>query len=252
MSYILFDCDGNVIDSEIIAMKIACDGLVAVAAKQGVSVPEALVLSMFGKTIPDMIRILGENYGVRFPDSIEKDLHQETVRALSVQTQPVAGIGAFLEKAKSKGHVPVIVTSSGMDRVVAGLKCAGLKSFFPNHLIFSATSHLLPGFSKPHPAIYFRAMRALKINPLRTFTTEDSASGVKAAVAANIVCFGNLAGLHISDKQAHEKKLREAGVSGTFSSWLDMIPLIDQTQTAMRKDGWFAAVRPGHAASKLG
>jgi beta-phosphoglucomutase-like phosphatase (HAD superfamily) len=227
MKYILFDCDGNVIDSEKLAMPIASEYLVSVAQRQGVSVPDATVLSLFGKPINVMMNTLSQGFGVVFKDGVEQEIHQETVRVLSEKTQPVAGIGAFLEVALGRGFKPVIVTSSSFDRVYAGLECAGLKPYFPDDMIFSAVSSFFTPRPKPHIAVYCYTLNHFGIEPHETFTSEDSLSGGGSAKGAKIPWYGNLAGRHLDGiREKHAESMLKAGAVATFSHWREMIDVL--------------------------
>lgn len=246
--YILCDFDGNVADSEIVAMDVACKGLIAEAGRQGITVPYDYVFGLFGKPIQTMMEMLTAQYGVAYKPSIKKDIHAQTITALSTQSKPVAGSGAFFEAARSKGKKLVIVTSSELDRVFPSLKCTGLKGFFPDDLIFSATTTLNPPQPKSaqNAAIYLYTLKTLGIGPEDTHTSEDSPSGTGSAHLGNVACFGNLGGSHIKDREAHAKKLLEAGAVATFTDWRELIPLLSLSHREihqMRRNGRLAAAK---------
>lgn len=230
-----FDCDGNLIDSEVLAMPVASRYLVHVAEGQGVKISEDYVNGLFGKTLQDMIVLLSKDYGVTFKANVRDEIHQETVRVLSLHTKPVNGSPEFLEAVCSHDIKPYIVTSSEMDRVIAGLKCSGIKEFFPNNSIFSATTTLIPAQPKPAPEIYNYFCSVTGTRPQDTYTTEDSTSGTGSAVGARIPCFGNLAGSHLDGKRpAHAQSLMKAGAAAVFQDWRQLIEYLPYRPSSIK------------------
>jgi beta-phosphoglucomutase-like phosphatase (HAD superfamily) len=70
---------------------------------------------------------------------------------------------------------------------------------------------------KPHPDLFLFAAERLGVDPASCLVIEDSASGVKAAVAAGMTTVGLCAGSHI--RPGHHLRLREAGATHLADSW---------------------------------
>lgn len=70
---------------------------------------------------------------------------------------------------------------------------------------------------KPHPDIFLLAADKLGMNPGSCLVIEDSASGIKAAVAAGMTAVGLCAASHVRD--GHQLRLREAGALHLANSW---------------------------------
>jgi|GEM_PF-5173182 len=223
MAYILFDCDGTVVNSEALAMPFVANYLVDIAQKQGVTVEPDVVKNLFGKTHYEMTWLLHNIYGIKFQEGVEELMHAEVVRMLAEKATATEGMGAFLERTVCLGHQPVIVTSSALDRVVPSLKRAGVFRYFQKdaeELIFSAVSTLDPPEPKPSPAIYHFILNKLGIKPDETIAFEDSGSGVESADAANVPVIGYLGGSHINGNQnAIGNQLISKGAKALISSW---------------------------------
>ena len=70
---------------------------------------------------------------------------------------------------------------------------------------------------KPHPDIFLFAAGKLGVSPDRCLVIEDSAGGIKAAVAAGMTAVGLCAASHI--REGHDVKLRDAGRGHLAQSW---------------------------------
>jgi beta-phosphoglucomutase-like phosphatase (HAD superfamily) len=73
---------------------------------------------------------------------------------------------------------------------------------------------------KPNPDIFLHAASKLGVHPSECLVIEDSAGGIRAAVAAGMTAVGLSAASHIRD--GHELKLRDAGAVHLAQSWSDV------------------------------
>ena len=70
---------------------------------------------------------------------------------------------------------------------------------------------------KPHPDLFLLAAERLNADPKSCLVIEDSAGGIRAAVAAGMTAVGLCAASHI--RSGHRQKLREAGAAYLANSW---------------------------------
>ena len=73
---------------------------------------------------------------------------------------------------------------------------------------------------KPHPDIFLFAAGQLGVDPGDCLVIEDSAGGIRGAVAAGMTAIGLCAASHIRD--GHGLKLREAGAVHLADSWAEV------------------------------
>jgi beta-phosphoglucomutase-like phosphatase (HAD superfamily) len=73
---------------------------------------------------------------------------------------------------------------------------------------------------KPHPDIFLFAAGKLGVNPDECLVIEDSAGGIRAAVAAGMTAVGLCAASHI--REGHDLRLRDAGAVHLAHSWSDV------------------------------
>jgi beta-phosphoglucomutase-like phosphatase (HAD superfamily) len=126
----------------------------------------------------------------------------------------------------SRHFTLAIVSSSATPRVAACLEVTGLAPFFPAERCFSAEDSLPLPTSKPDPAIYTFAGKALGITPEQGLAIEDSIPGAQAAVAANFRTIGNVLFVPEGERAARIAALRDVGVIGIISSWWELVELL--------------------------
>jgi beta-phosphoglucomutase-like phosphatase (HAD superfamily) len=103
-----------------------------------------------------------------------------------------------------------------MDRLQLCLSVLALEAEFGSH-VFSAD---MVARGKPHPDIFLFAAGKLGARPDQCLVIEDSAGGIRAAVAAGMTVVGLCAASHI--REGHDLKLRDAGAVHLAHSWSDV------------------------------
>ena len=91
------------------------------------------------------------------------------------------------------------------DRLRLCLSVLALEAEFGSH-VFSAD---MVARGKPHPDIFLFAASRLGVRPDQCLVIEDSAGGIRAAVAAGMTAVGLCAASHI--REGHDLRLRDAG-----------------------------------------
>jgi beta-phosphoglucomutase-like phosphatase (HAD superfamily) len=126
----------------------------------------------------------------------------------------VSGATAFIRRFS---HIPrCIASSSSIDRLQLCLAVLGLEAEFGSH-VYSAD---MVARGKPHPDIFLYAASKLGVNPNECLVIEDSAGGIRAAVAAGMTAVGLSAASHI--REGHDLKLHDAGAVHLAQSWSDV------------------------------
>ena len=209
---IIFDCDGVLVDSEIVANRV----LAAHLSRHGYPVTVAECLSTFvGRTIPGVIKMVADA-GVTLPDDFEATLRKKDIEAFARELKPTPGMPATLERLDASAKC---VASSGTpDKIRRNLETTELLKYFEPHL-FSASDVEHP---KPAPDLFLMAADRMGARPDGCTVIEDTALGVEAAKRAGMRVFGYTGGAH--RVPADEKMLRAAGADLVFA---DMAQLPD-------------------------
>ena len=207
---VIFDCDGVLVDSEIIFARILAECLTA--ADLPATADEALRLG-FGRNRDTLSAAVEARFGTALPDGFFETMRAQTAIALERELVPMPGVEALL------GALPAArcVASNGhLERVRERLALTGLLRFFDPH-VFSATQ---VASGKPAPDLFLLAARQLGAMPSGCTVVEDSVIGVAAAVAAGMPVVGFCGGSHCAGD--HAEQLRAAGCSRVFARMPDL------------------------------
>ena len=118
------------------------------------------------------------------------------------------------------------VTSSASARLDACLQVTGLADLFDPGRRFSAEDSLPTPTSKPDPAVYALAGRALGVDPDGAVAVEDSLNGALSAVAAGFPTIGTVQFVPPAEREARTQALREAGAFAVVTSWAEVVGVL--------------------------
>jgi HAD superfamily hydrolase (TIGR01509 family) len=195
---IIFDCDGVLIDSEM----IACRADAACLADIGIAMTADEVLDRYaGVSMAAMFSDLEQRHG-RLPPDFAETLRRRTADAFNGELTSIPGIETALEALTFRR---CIASSSGPERLQHSLSLTGLLRYFDPH-IFSATQ---VARGKPAPDLFLFAAASMRAASGSCLVVEDSMAGVQAAVAAGMRVIGFTGGSHC--RPGHADRLRDAG-----------------------------------------
>ena len=179
---VLFDCDGVLVDSEPISIRVIRDDL----AGRGLDLSFDEVLDLFlGGTI-EGAGVEAVRRGARMPADWPAVIYPKMFAALAREVEAVPGVRDLLNLLEGRA-IPCAVGSNGpVAKMEITLNRAGLMHRLAPH-IYSARDL---GRPKPLPDIYLHAAARLGVEAARCAVVEDSASGARAAQAAGMRCIG--------------------------------------------------------------
>jgi HAD superfamily hydrolase (TIGR01509 family) len=211
---VIFDCDGVLVDSEVLAAQAESE----VFRARGFDLsPERVLEVMVGKSEASMADWILHEYGRPLPDDFFQAyrVHREALFADALM--PIAGVAGAIRALTQ----PVCVGSnSPAHRIAHSLSVTGLDGLFGPH-VFSADHVARP---KPAPDLFLHAARSMGVAPDRCLVVEDSLTGATAARDAGMACLGFLGGGHI--RPGHGQALRHLGVRATFADMVDLPGLV--------------------------
>jgi len=183
---VIFDCDGVLVDSEPLAMRVLLDGLTEV----GYAVDEAMAYERFlGRSLAAMQTILREEFGFELPADRLGQMRRRLFDLYRRELRAMPGIVETLDRVT----IPYCVASSSLpERIRISLDVTGLLPRFSPHL-FSAT---MVAKGKPAPDLFLHAAERMGVPPDACLVVEDSAPGIEAALRAGMRVFGFLGGSH--------------------------------------------------------
>ncbi|MEA2818904.1 MAG: hypothetical protein QOJ86_908 [Bradyrhizobium sp.] len=211
---VIFDCDGVLVDSEI----ISCRAHAATLTRHGYPITEDQVFDRFlGRSMRQATLEVEAELGRSLPDDFHTQVYAEIFRefATSLQATP------HIIEALAAITLPVCVASSGPpEKISASLNRVGLYDRFAPH-IFSAVQ---VQHGKPAPDLFLFAAEQMGVSPARCLVIEDSVSGIAAALAAGMAVLGYHGGSHC--RPGHADTLRAAGAAVTFDDMRELPDLI--------------------------
>ncbi len=179
---IIFDCDGVLVDSEVIFNEVLSRNLSA----HGLPISPVESMSLFVGGTMKTVKERAEEMGATLPDDWIDALYAQAFARLRQGVDMVNGIEDVLD-ALDAARIPYCVASNGsLEKMEITLGQTGLMKRFPNR-IFSAYE---VGIAKPDPGLFLHAATTLGHQPDSCVVIEDSVNGVMAAKRAKMKCFG--------------------------------------------------------------
>ena len=211
---VIFDCDGVLVDSEV----ISCRAHAATLNRHGYPITEDQVLDRFlGVSDLEARLIVEAELGRKLPDDFTLQVKQATLQRYADDLRPVP----YVAEAVAAIGLPKCVASSGTpEKIRHGLTCAGLYDILAPH-IFSA-GQVKRG--KPAPDLFLFAAGQMNASAARCVVIEDSIPGVTGAVAAGMTVLGFYGGSHC--RPGYADMLLAAGAAATFDDMRELPGMI--------------------------
>lgn len=206
---IIFDCDGVLVDSEL----LSCQCLSDVLAEFGIALSQKQALELFlgrsTKAVEQHYRDLGQVV----PDGFLPRLKSHVLKTFEGSLQPIPGIATVMSELRAPFCV---ASSSDIDRVSLSLRVTSLRPHFGDRIY---TAQMVK-HGKPAPDLFLYAADKMGAQPARTLVIEDSVSGVQAARAAGMAVWGFVGGSHYRGRDG-QAILSGAGADRVFAQMSD-------------------------------
>jgi HAD superfamily hydrolase (TIGR01509 family) len=184
---VIFDCDGVLIDSEVISARM----LIAELAGYGVEMDMAFVSRHFlGRSYPVVLREVRERWGVALPERFEADYRARLLAAFESGLRVMPGAVAAIRALR---RPYCLATSSSPERLRRSLAITGLTTLFAGRS-FTA-SEVANG--KPAPDLFLHAAARMGAEPAACLVIEDSLNGLRAGLAAGMEVWRFTGGTHL-------------------------------------------------------
>lgn len=216
LSLILFDCDGVLVDSEIVSAQIESE----MFAELGYEISaEELAARFAGLTLDRILAALSEETGMVFPDDFIARAKVETDKRLA-KVEAIAGVHEMLDRLE----LPRAICSNSLgDRLKIMLSHVGLWDRFRPYVYSSrevGTKRI-----KPAPDVYLYACKEFGVEPKDAVVLEDSVHGIAAAVAAGCRVVGFTGASHTHP--GHADALTDAGAETVISRLSDFPSVVE-------------------------
>lgn len=187
---IIWDCDGCLIDSEL----IACGYGVQMMTAWGLPITLEEFLDRFtGCSSQQVSKFAEEQTGRPYREYEREDYLPKLKNAFSLSLKATAHVEETIRVLACK-HC--IASGSERARVEHSLIVTNLMPLFEGKIFTS--SQVAHG--KPAPDVFLFAAEHMKTPPVQSLVIEDSVNGIRAAKAAGMAVFAYLGGSHVNDK----------------------------------------------------
>ena len=209
---IIFDCDGVLVDSEIIAADV--ESKLLTEAGYPISIEE-MGERFAGMTWQNILFQVEREASIPISASLLDKSEKLLDMRLEQDVQAIADVEAALSRLKLKR---CICSNSSTARLEMMLGKVGLKRLFAPH-IFSAKD-LGADRVKPKPDIFLHGAEQMGVSTERVVVVEDSVHGIHAARAAGMRVIGFTGASHTYP--SHADKLTDAGAETVISRMNDL------------------------------
>ena len=199
MTMVIFDCDGVLVDSEV----LACEVEAAFLTEEGLPTRVRDVMERYlGRSEAFMLADVQKRLGKPLPADFAQRLDVRLNAEFESRLTAIPGIARVIADLT----VPRCVASSSRpERIRRSLGLTGLLASLEPH-IFSTT---MVENGKPAPDLFLHAAERMEIDPRTCLVVEDSPAGVLAGKAAGMTVVGFLGGAHRNPED--DSLLRDAG-----------------------------------------
>jgi HAD superfamily hydrolase (TIGR01509 family) len=185
---IIFDCDGVLVDSEIIGNRLDA---VALSTLGYPITTEECIRKFTGMSAKAACQVIKTESGIDIPFNFFELQHPLLFKTFETELIPLMDpVLSILEELNVNRCV---ASNSARDRVIRCLDLTNQLSYFSDQSIFSSQQ---VAKSKPAPDLFLFAANQMGYSPADCIVLEDSPAGVEAALAANMTVIGFLGGEH--------------------------------------------------------
>jgi HAD superfamily hydrolase (TIGR01509 family) len=204
---IIFDCDGVLVDSEIIASEVEAELL----TEAGYPISTEEMAERFaGMTWHNTLLAIEKEADIPLSATLITKNEAILDKRLASDVQIIDGVKPMLVQI-TLPHC--ICSNSTSARLAMMLAKVGIKDHFGKH-IYSARD-LGEDKVKPKPDIFLHGAKQFGVDPSRVLVIEDSVHGVHGAIAAGMRVVGFTGASHTYP--SHADKLTEAGAETVIS-----------------------------------
>ncbi|HWI26815.1 MAG TPA: HAD family phosphatase [Stellaceae bacterium] len=213
---VIFDCDGVLVDSEVLACRAVAAALVAIGHA---ITPDEVGERFLGMSNRDMYAALERERGTPLPAALAAELQRMETLLFERDLRAMPGLEATLAALA----LPRCVASSSTPSLLRRkLDWSRLARWFGEAVFSSAEV----ARGKPAPDLFLHAARRIGVAPARALVVEDSAPGILAAKSAGMTAFGFSGGSHC--RPGHAERLAAAGADLVFQEMSALPALIAQ------------------------
>jgi HAD superfamily hydrolase (TIGR01509 family) len=207
---VIFDCDGVLVDSEVLALEVELAAVAAVGLSYNLDDYKARFMGMPTQAFFDL---LAEDCRAQTGRDLPPDFQTNCYGEYRASLHRLKEVEGALRAVSALSYRKAVASSSTTDALEEKLRRTGLWDRFTPHVY---STDLVP-HGKPAPDIFLYASKKLEVAPENCLVFEDSVNGVRAARAANMRVWGFSGGGHMD--KASSDRLMTAGAERIVEHW---------------------------------
>ena len=216
MTLLIFDCDGVLVDSEVIAHDTLRQLMAALGRPMAI---DETIREFAGKSLADTIATAERLLGRPIPTDVGHEFGQRLLDRFRRDLKPIPGVR---DAILALPYRRCVASSSSPERLHLSLAVTGLAPLF-GESVFSAVQ--VPN-GKPAPDLYLLAARTLGEAPENCIVVEDTTLGVMAGHAAGMRVIGFCGAAHATPDLAAQ--LRHAGAEIVIQAMYELAAVVDR------------------------
>ena len=186
---VIFDCDGVLVDSEVISTRT----LIQTLAAHGLETDLAHVRKTYlGRAVHVVRSDYERRTGHALADGFEADFLERLFTAYRRELAAMAGVRALIEGLATRY---CMATSSPLERAMLSHEVTGLSPLFEDRVFCAA----MVARGKPAPDLFLLAAKSFAVDPARCLVIEDSEVGLLAARNAGMTAWRFVGGSHFRE-----------------------------------------------------
>ena len=224
---VIFDCDGVLVDSEILASRVDSERLKSIGYDISV---EEMSHRFAGLTWDRISKLIEADLGHSLPENFHSETDAELDHRLANELDIIPGVHEMLDRLD---YQRCICSNSSPERLKTSLTRTKLYDRFRPY-IFSAVA---VGNKRPKPApdVFLHGAAEFSVDPRETIVIEDSTHGIHGAKAAGMRVIGFTGGSH--SWPGHADALTAAGAETVINRMVDLPATIDAIAAWAGMDG---------------
>lgn len=192
---VIFDCDGVLVDSELIASR----ELAAYLSELGRATSAEDCREAFtGLSIKAVGEKVHADWGLKLPDDFVAQLRARDAIAFERDLKAIPGVEKVLDILDQTRVLYGVASSGTPEKIRHSLEITQLIGRFGDHL-YSASQ---VAHGKPAPDLFLYAAQSMGVDPSTCVVIEDSPAGVEGAKAAGMRVIGFTGGSHCGPRYA--------------------------------------------------
>jgi HAD superfamily hydrolase (TIGR01509 family) len=221
LSLVVFDCDGVLVDSEL----MACAAVATELGRLGIDIgADEIAARYIGVSAPSMYGDLESSFDVVIDIEQRQAIDAAVDALLAARVTAMPGVEQAIASLSERYRI-CVASSGTMRRIEGSLRRASLWDAFVGR-VFSA-SQVKAG--KPAPDLFLFAAAQMGVAAAQAVVVEDSVAGVRSAKAAGMCCLGFTGGGHSNARLA--QALLQHGAFSIFDDMSDLPGLVAALST---------------------